>query len=360
MNKFQLLKSFIVAFAILSVFSCTKESPEVIIPFDKKVIVINQGNFTEHSASISIYDESTGAIENRVFESANGVSIGATVISGAIAPNRQAYLICNNPDKIEIIDSRTAKVASDPIINGLASPRDAVITRDRIYVTNWDYDYVVNSIGFWEFINSYVAVYDAFTGNLIKKVKVGTDAEGILLYGDKLFVAVKEGVRVLDITNDNFDVLATIRPASVTGGAKHFAIDKNGSLWASFPDKGVVQIDPRNMSVLSVAEVPVDSMDGYITSDDKGENIYTYHTIFDSNYMAQESSVYRVDISNAIITKLFSGNYFYGVGVSPSTGNIFTAEVNFTSNSLIKIFSKSGALQATATSGVGTSRYLFF
>ena len=360
MKKINFLKLLVVALATLFFVACSKEDGVEVIPMDQKVIVINQGNFTEHSASISLYDETTGTIQNRVYEQANGVAIGATVVSGAVAPNKQAYLICNYPDKIEIIDSRTAKIVTEPITDGLATPRTAVITDTRIYVTNWDYDYEVASNGFWEYPNSYVAVYDLQTKLLIKKVLVGTDAEGLLLYGNRLFIATREGVNVLDVAGDKMTSVAIVRPSNVTGAAKHFAFDKNAMLWASFPDKGVVQINPISMSVTKVVEVPVDGMDGYITSDSKGENIYTYHTAFNASYMPESASIYAIDANTNAVSTLFTGTYFYGVGVSPSTGNIFTAEVSFTSNSLMKIVTPKGAIQGTAVAGIGTCRYLFF
>jgi hypothetical protein len=353
-------KTALIAAAAISIFSCTKENTVITVPMDKKVIVINQGNYTEHSASISLYDEVTGQVENRVFETANGVSIGATVISGTIAPNKQAYLICNNPDKIEIIDSKSAKVATTPMTEGLESPRAAIVLDNRIYVSNWGYEYNVLPSGYWEFNKSYIAVYDLSTKALIKKVLVGTDAEGIVIYGNRLLVATKEGVRVLDITGDQMATVATIRSSSVTGAAKYLTFDKYARVWASFPDKGVIQIDPVTLTVTNTVEVPVDYMDGYITTDKAGEKILTYYTKFNSSYMPEEASIYTVDVTSGSVSKLFSGTYFYGVGVSPSTGNIFTAEVSFTSNSVMKVVGPDGSLKGSATTGVGTARYLFF
>ncbi len=360
MFKKSIFKSLLVAIATLSIISCSKEIPIDIITFDKKVLGLNQGNFTEHSASLSLYDEVTGTMQNRVYETANGVSIGATIVSGAISPANQAYLVCNNPDKIEIVDPKTAKIASASITEGLESPRNAIITNNRIYVSNWGYEYNVLPSGFWEFNKSYIAVYDLSTKVLIKKVLAGTDAEGMVIFGNRLFVAVKEGVRVFDISTDNLNTIATIRPTSVTGAAKHLTYDSSAKIWASFPDKGVVRIDPIYLDVLSIVEVPVDYMDGYITTDAYGTQIYTYNTTFNASYMPEEASIYTVNSQNGTVRKLFTGTYFYGLGVSPSTGNIFTAEVSFTSNSLMKVVGADGNLKSSAPAGVGTFGYLFF
>ena len=92
----------IAAFAVVFFSSCEKDNPIPEITFDQKVLIINQGNFTEHSASLSLFDEKTMTITNRVYETANGISIGATIVSGTVSPQKEAYLVCNNPDKIDI------------------------------------------------------------------------------------------------------------------------------------------------------------------------------------------------------------------------------------------------------------------
>jgi len=201
---------------------------------------------------------------------------------------------------------------------------------------------------------------DINTKALVNKVYVGTDAEGIAIYGNRLFVALKEGVRVFDISKPELPTLITIRSSAATGPAKHLTFDESGKLWSSFPDKGLVQIDPVSYAVLAVVDVPVDGMDGYITSDSKGANIITYYTKFNDQYMPEKASVYSVNVKTKALTELYSGTYFYGVGVSPATGNIYTAEVSFTSNSLMKVVDSNGSLINTATAGIGTCRFLFF
>jgi hypothetical protein len=350
---------FISLFAIL-LFSCSKNDPSVIPAGEEKVLVINQGNYTEHSASLSLYDEESQEISNRVYETANGVSIGATIISGLITPSGEAALVCNYPDKIIFIDPATAVDKNKTITDGLASPRNMIVTSTYTYVTNWDYTYNVNEYGVWEFVDSYVAIYDNATMTLQNKVLAGTDAEGILILGNRLFVAVKEGVAVFSITGNTIQKVTVLKPTGVTAGARYMVLDASLRLWASFPGEGVAEIDPVSMAVLSFTEVPVDSMDGFITTDPDGLNILTYNTVFDSQYMPVSASVYKVNASTKVVTQLFTGTYFYGVGVSPFTGDMFTAEVSFTSNSVMKVVSPDGTLRKSATAGIGTSRYLFF
>jgi len=340
-------------------FSCSQDSS---IPQDLRgrVLVLNQGNYTEHSASLSLYDERTNEIQNRVYESANGVSIGATLVSGVIFSESEAALVCNYPDKIIFIDPSTALDKNKTLTDGLASPRNMAITESYTYITNWDYTHEVTPSGTWVFTDSYIAIYDNQTGTLQNKIPAGSDAEGIALYGNRLFVAVKEGVAVFSIQGNTLQKITVIKPDGVEGGARYFTYDAYYRLWASFPGEGVAEIDPALLTVLSFTEVPVDSMDGYITTDSYGLNIITYNTAFNDQYMPVSAGLYKVNVVSKSVDQFFTGNYFYGVGVSPFTGEIYTAEVSFTSNSVIKVVSSEGSLSNSVTAGVGTSRYLFF
>lgn len=338
---------------------CLKDNMDPDVPTSKKVMILNQGNFTEHSASISLYDEETKQIQNRAFETVNGRSIGATVVSGSLIGNT-ALLVCNYPDKIEIVDSWTAIAFSEPITEGLASPRNAIATTNRIYVTNWDYTYNETPSGWWIYPDSYISIYDIVSRQFIKKVKVGTDAEGLLIIGNKMFVATLEGVKVFEIMGDNLNFITVLRPQDTEGGAKHLVVDKNFMVWASFPGTGVVKIDPNTLTIKTVVDVPVDSMDGYIASDPMRGKIYTYNTTFDQNYSPVEANIYSVDTSTGQVSVFFTGTYFYGVGASPYTGNVYTAEVSFTSNSVMKTITPAGLPDGSATTGVGTFRFLFY
>jgi len=360
--KKNLFKIFLAALTVtLSAVSCSKDDNPKDQDNQGKVIVINQGNYSDQSGSISLYDENTNAITNHIYETANGVSIGAIIISGCITPDKTAALVCNYPDKIIFINPATGADTGTSITDGLVSPRNIAIGKNYTYVTNWGATHIVTETGTWEFNKSYIAIYDNLTLTLQKEVVVGSDAEGILINDDRLYVAVKEGVVVYDIDGKNIEKVGVVKPSGYTSGARYIVSDGMSKIWASFPGDGIARINPTSLEVMSKVDVPVDSMDGYITSDSDGENIYTYYTIFDATYTAKEAHIYKVNIYNNNITDLYTGTYFYGAGVSPVTGNIFTAEVSFTSNSVLKVVASSdGTIRNSATAAIGTCRYLFF
>ncbi|MBP9018885.1 MAG: hypothetical protein ABFC18_04420 [Rikenellaceae bacterium] len=352
-------------FAALAVIflnvSCSKDDNPEFIGNKGKVLVINQGNYTEQSASISLYDETTNQITNRLYESANGVSIGATLNSGYITPYGDAALICNYPDKILFINPETGVDKGYSITDGLVSPRNMVMSDSYIYVTNWGSDHIVLPSGSWEFDKSYISVYSISTLALQGNIDAGSDAEGIILYDGRLYVAVKQGLKIFDIVGNTLRLAATLKPTTFVNGARHVVVDGMNKIWVSFPGDGLMRINPSSLEIMSTLDVPVDAMDGYIAIDKDGDYIYTYCTTFDSNYIPVEANIYKVNVKNNSYSKLFTGTYFYGVGVSPVTGNIFTSEVSFTSNSVLKVVAPSdGSIRNSATAGIGTCRYLFF
>ncbi len=353
--------NLIVLSAFLLLFAgCTKDNNDIIDPPDHStVMILNQGNFSEHSASISVYDEVNDVMQNRFYENANGVSIGATIVSGSVGPGRTAYLVCNYPDKIEIISADTGVSVGEAITEGLSNPRNVLVTGSRIYVTNWGDEYITGEDGFWQYTNSYVSVYDVNSRNLITTVDAGTDAEGLLLFSTSLFVATRDGVRVFDVTADRLDELALIEAEEGSGPAKHISYDNTSMLWVVYPESGVAKIDPFSLSYVRMYDIPVD-YDGYITNDYFGNRLYTYKTLFNESYQPEESHVFVIDPSTGDYSEFAAGNYFYGVGVSPLSGRLFASEVSFTSNSLVKILSGQGVQEGTLTAGVAASRFLFF
>ncbi len=360
--KKNLFKLFLLipAIALMSV-SCTKDNGPDNEDNQGKVLIINQGNFTEQSSSISLYDENTNQIQNRFYEAANGVSIGATINSGYITPSGEAALVCNYPDKVVFLDPETGKDKGYSITEGLVSPRNMVSSDNYTYITNWDSDHTVLPSGTWEFTKSYITIYSNNNPALKRKVLVGSDAEGLLIYKGKLYVAVKQGLKVYDIEGDNIVLETTVKPLNFTNGARHIVVDRYNKIWVSFPGDGLMKVNPADNAIISTLDVPVDGMDGYITTDKEGNNIYTYCTTFDATYNPDEANIYKVNVANNSYGKLFTGTYFYGVGVSPVTGDVFTSEVSFTSNSVLKVVASSdGAIRNSATAGIGTCRYLFF
>ncbi|MBR5855849.1 MAG: hypothetical protein IKY70_01090, partial [Bacteroidales bacterium] len=154
---------FVALSAIL--FSCNKNNGTVSnenLEVKNKVVILNQGNYTEQNASIYVYDENTKTMTPNAYAAANnGTKLGATLMSGTYSSSGVGFLLCSNPDKIVIVDITTMAVLTAPVTTQLSNCREIIGGGGCLYVTNAGKEYNVNPDGSYEYTNSYVSVYSA-------------------------------------------------------------------------------------------------------------------------------------------------------------------------------------------------------
>ena len=324
-----------------------------------KVLVLNQGNYTAQDASVYIYDEDEKTMTPNAFARANNnTKIGATLMSGTFSNYGIGYLLCSNPDKIEVVNVVTLQTLCNPITTGLSNTREIVLDAQYIYVTNAGEDFVEDSYGIREYTNSYVSVYDPSDNSLIKKIELGSDAQGMLCRDGFVYVGTKEGiVKITPSGGKTFNQTEPYADEEYTGAVKYLCY-YNELIYASIPGYGIIAYDP--MKERTVARYPVaDYLDsvGYILMDNAG-NIYTYATDWSTN----TSAVYKISTTTGNVSTVLSGESIYSLGISHYSGNMFTSESNgFSTNSTMNVTNlQNNSLVDTQFAGIGTFRYLFF
>lgn len=358
--KNKVLNLFLLATLIVAFISCSNnDSPQPSDDYsDYSCIIVNQGNYSEKNGSISYYRERDNTIVNGAFKRANGRNLAALVESATIG-NNVALLMCNAPDKIEIIDVRTAKVLSAPIQGSdVVNPRYAVINGNYAYVTCWN----LPKEGDWneewqayEYIypDSYILKIDLTTKSILKKIDCGDECEGITVINNKLFVAVSGGVDVFSTETDA--KVSTIKYKTFTGKSKHLAIDNTNKLWVSVVENGFIVVDLANLTVNDEVDFPTV---GYFCMNKAKDKVVSL-----SEVGYKSKSIYTIDVSNRKVSEkpIFEGDDFYGVGVNPQTDVLYTAEIyGFTANSTLKIFNSKGSLLNQTSAGMAASRFMFF
>ncbi|MCL2097513.1 MAG: hypothetical protein FWH23_01970 [Bacteroidales bacterium] len=341
---------FLLAFVAVTLNACLGDPP--VYRYDNIVIVINQGNFTDQNGSISYYYEDTKEVKENVLNIANGTTLGASIQSAEVSNTGALYLVCNYADKIEVFDISTGRAVASPFTGSdLSSPR-YIAGGNSLYITNWG-EGVDNGSGWQIFPDSYVLALSYYNNNWVagRKIPCGTSAEDIRNINNKLYVATEEGIAVIDVNNgDAIDLI--IPPAGTFGGAKSFVQSKNNLLWASYPDaQKLVAIDLTNNSVQGAYDMPLDWM-GPIACNYAGTKIYS----------CKDNSIFELDVDTKAFETFFtgvSGAYFYSIGVSPFTGNVYTANTKFDGNSTLLVLSAEGNLIDQKTVGVGTCGFRF-
>jgi DNA-binding beta-propeller fold protein YncE len=345
---------FLLLAGICFLSACNLDSDPVKYTYDNVVLVVNQGNFSVGNGTLSYYYETNKEIENNVIR---GYDFGDIIQS--VTVSAEGYMFVIGSSKIDVVDVLTKQaLATELFKDDLSGPRFMTMDNSYYYITNWGPGEEVSK-DWYIYPHSYVLVASRQTG-ATKKILCGSDAEGIISIDNKLYVATGEGVAVIDKYSQT--VVDTIKAPTFTGGAKHFVVDGQKQLWASYPDgNGLLKINPVTGAATEEVAMPVDWMGQLAINADAGK-IYTYETTFDADYNALEAKIYELDIATKT-HKVFakSGTYFYSIGVSPATGNVYTAEVNgFSSNSEMLVYDASGTLLDTELTGVGTCDFKFF
>lgn len=359
-------KVFLLFALVLTVaFTSCNSSNNIRTIQHNNVAILSQGNYTEQNASVYLYDEDSKEMTPFAFQNANGHAIGATLMSASFNSAGIGYLLCSNPDKIEIVDITTMKsIVKDALTDGLSNTREILAVGAYFFVTNAGTEYEVAEDGSYVYTNSYVAVYNAANNSLVKKIEVGSDAHGMTFYATSstegvLFVGTRDGVVSINCTHGEFNKEPEIITDSQYTGNVRYLCNVNNTIYASVPGYGIFAFDPVTRGTLWRSDVPLD-FNGYITAD--RENIYTYATLYNSDWSIASSNIYKLSLSTKDYSEIASGDYLYSVGVSSATGNIFYSEANdFITNSTMMVLARSGnSIVDTKTTGVGTFRYLFF
>ncbi|MDX5422296.1 MAG: hypothetical protein LPK07_01940 [Hymenobacteraceae bacterium] len=361
MRKFNPFRSLFVAASLaISAFTFTGCSNDDNGPSgayaEDGVFVVVEGNFGTPNGSISYYNKNTQEAQHNIFGKENEDRPLGDVIQNMVLQNDHAYIVANNSNKIEIVNAYTFK--SEGVVEGLSSPRYfAALNSDKGYVTEWlpyNADYSYN--------NGRVSVLDLKTRTVIKTIEVGVQPEQLLVAGGKVYV-INQGSSSVSVINSATD--AVERTIPVTAGPNSIALDKNNMIWvlsagnkswrlpASEHTAGALtKINPSSDAIVSTFPFPkaTASASKLVLNGAKDKLYYQY-----------DGKVYQQSATSASLAHtLLIERSFYGLGVDPSTGNIYGGEqIGFTGDGTVYIYRPDGTELNTFTVGTGPNGFVF-
>ncbi len=356
----KILKFVVLLFSLVGilVFSSCDNGGNIAPPKLTGVIIVNEGNFGQGNGSISFYDEENMAITNNVVKGANnGQEIGSTIQSvtpyGAVG-----YVICNATDKIEFIDLEDYKYLTNPVTN-ISQPRFMIGYGDRGYITCWG-PWGDN----WDLPDSYVAVLDLVSNEIVDSIECGSGPEGIIGLSNKIYVANSYETTITVI--DQFtSKTSTIQ---LDAAPKHFEFDANGQLWVTvtssfgtYPPEfvGLQSIDPDNDTKGTFVQIPGLSDKGVMALSGDGQVIYLLTA---QPWPGTKTEVWAFNTITKTLEAeaLISGDNFYGLSVNPTTGKIYVADAaGFQGNGRIIVYDMEGNQLDEQIVGVGPNGFLF-
>ncbi|AZQ62296.1 hypothetical protein EI427_08610 [Flammeovirga pectinis] len=365
MKNFYKLSSFLLVLIGLSFGSCENKDEQPYIPGSTGFYVSNSGNLSEGNGSITgvVQNGEESTVSQRVFKSANGADLGG-ITEGFYTDGAIGILSVQAADKIEILDIKTMIRRFDPISEGIVTPRYSTKEGNFAYTTVWG-PYESD----WTLKNSKVVVINTSTGLQVNEFKVGGGAEGITIYDSKIYVAISNSTNVEVYNISSFELEATI---DVKAAPQHFVIDGENNLWVStsagylFPapadtEIGIAKLNTTDNTVASKVQYSGIGKDGDIQLSSDGKSIYVLGS--DDAYQGPSTTeVVSFGINDSSIgSAVISGEYFKGIGVNPSNGNIHVAVAqSFSESGSFRIYSNDGDMITEQPTGVGPFHFVFY
>ncbi len=356
--KNNILFSFLVV-AILGWIGCEKKPPKddeevKTINNDLRLYIANEGNYGSGNSSLSLYYLNSEKVFNNVFEKNNNEALG-DVLNDIALVNNNLWLVVNNSNKIEIIDTFNHKKIHS--IN-ISQPRNITIldaTRvlitsmyfNKLYVVNtnnyqiektiiFPYPNVENLVVHQQF--AYVCNWDTAC-NKIYKVNIET-----LNIEDSLSIPYKAPQSICIDKENHLWVLSGNIYSNVT--SRLTVLDLNGSIIKQFQF-------PNNADLIKLKTNASKDVIYFLGVDYQNNGNNPYNGVFKLPIQATE-------IPSKAFIMATTLQYFWDYSINPTNNDIFISDPKgFIQKGDVLIYNDAGNYKSQFETSIGTGKLFF-
>ncbi len=324
------MKSFIIiTFFMLLTLSCKKElTDENTYNPGEGVFILNEGNYRGGNGSLSFFSYDSTKIFNYLFKSVNNRPLG-DVPSSMLIIGESAYIVVNNSNKIEIVDSETLR--SKKTITGLNSPRYIVpVSSTRAYVSS--------------LYSDSLTIIDLTSNSISGYINIRRTSEAILAVNNNAYVANWAGgneIMVINTLNDK-----VVDSIQVGNEPESMVVDRNLNLWVlcsgTYSGADFAKLDEINFTTNKVIKEytfpTTQASPVCLRIDASGQTLY----YLDNGVKAMDINLGYLPVS-ALIPDPNSS--FYKIGINPVNGDIFVTDaVDYSQQGFVLIHTSDGTL----------------
>ncbi|MBC9813604.1 hypothetical protein H9Y05_14100 [Crocinitomicaceae bacterium CZZ-1] len=322
----------------LFLFSCKKEQPEdpgntPVDQFNNGVLVVNEGLFQQNNSTLSWVNFATETVNGAIFEQKTNRQLGDT--GNDIARyGGKIYVVVNVSSTIEVLDAKTGNPIKQisMLSNGIPKqPRFIEFYNGKAFVPCFD---------------GYVDVIDTLSLEVIQRIPVGSNPDGIHKVNDRLFVANSGGLNYpnVDSTLSVIDPVALTEVGRIVVGKNPTRIqsDMNGDVYVitqtglNTLNTQLVKVDHQALTVETIYPLPVNRMERV------GANFLLYTSSGNTSSLQLFDPVTGFVINpNFIDASLFTT--FYGAQYDSSRNQIYCFDaMGYVNSGYIRVFSSNG------------------
>ncbi len=336
-------KSALVLAGLAVLAGCTKDPTSVLQdvpqPSAKGVYIVNEGVWGRGNSTLTYYDLENFQAYNDVFGTVNGRSLG-DVGNEMVIRDGKGYIVVNNSDRIEIIDLATNRSEGTISLPAGSSPRHVAFGGDSLLMVTALYD------------NS-VLVYGLNGINLLGRIPVGANPEGIVVANGKAYVAnsgLGSGSTMSVISIASMSLTSTItvgdNPVGVALADDGMVYVVCGGFYNDYSNPNddtparVAVVNPQTDAV--IASLLIGGHASLIALSDGG-----------LGYVPTSDRVVTIDTRSRTVAGTFLTGYFYGIGVEQVSGDVYlTDPKNFVLPGEVLIYAATGQFRTKFTAGV--------
>ncbi len=301
------------------------------------LFVVNEGNFQYGNATLSYYDPATKAVENEVFNRANGYKLGDTAQSMVIRDG-VGWVVVNNSHVIFAIDINTFQEVGR--IENLTSPRYIhFLSDEKAYVTQiWDNRIFVVNPKRLE-ITGYIECPNM-------TMESGS-TEQMVQWGKYVYVncwSYQNRILKIDTETDTVvdELVVGIQPTSLV-------LDKNNKMWTitdggyegspyGYEPPSLYRIDAATFQIEKQFKFRLGDWPSEVQLNGTGDRLYWIN----NDIWAMDVDADRIPVRPFLEYK---NTIYYGLTVNPRNGDVYVADaIDYQQQGLIYRYSAEGEL----------------
>jgi YVTN family beta-propeller protein len=347
-------------FILLLIVGCKKKNPTKVD--DSKLdssllkngmLVLCEGLFQQNNATISWVDFSNNITDDLFFTNKTGRLLGDTGNDMKIYGGK-IYVVVNVSSTIEVLDKSNGKSLKQiSMMNGniAKQPRSIAFYGSNAFVTCFD---------------GYVDVIDTTSLSITKRIKVGSNPEGLTVSNSKLYVTNSGGLNTtkLDSTVSIINLISLEEiekiivgenPGSIITGSKGdvFVIARGD--YSSIPSR-LLRINSSSDKVESIFPFEISGMEKM-----EDNLVLTYKSNGSSiNKIGIFDPIKEVFINSELINTT-NFTTLYGVQYRSSNKKLYCLDaMSYTNSGYVKVFSSTGIFETSYHVGLNPSKLLFY
>ncbi len=339
---------------LLILVSCKKEEPPVTAiseTFKNGYLVLNEGLFQQNNSTLSWIDLSDDSVTENIFSSINNRPLGDTG-NDLKRYGGKVYIVLNGSSTVEVLNAQTLKSIQQ--INLIYNqqpqqPRSITFSGGKAYISSYD---------------GFINVLDTVSLTITNRIAVGNNPEGVVTFGDYLYVANSGGLNFPNVDSTvfkiNLNTLAIEQSFHVGANPRQLECDSEGNIYVV--KQGNYSTDPAELIFINTTANTITNLVIPATTLFKSDQLL-YISYYNFNTQQSNVSLYNLSTQTLVNNSLIpagSIQTLYGVHALDNGDVVCFDAQGFTNSGYLKKFDANGNLLNIFSVALNPNKLIYY